>query len=146
MSYAKMTDVARGIAAEIEQTERFKRVTWLPATNGSQVVDLLEGVANLPCAVVCIGNADFDEKGVRRTIRPLILVADKFQRGAAATAAGVWALVETVEELFRVETDPGPPRYHEIAGIPFHVAGWTPVESDDLIAAYAITLEGVEFL
>lgn len=145
--YQSLQAIAEAIAAKIEATKKFRQVTYAACANAGQLFEMLEAQTQLPAAVVCIGDADYADDALSRTIRPLVIVADRFQRGQAGRAGGVWDLVEAVEQLylpsFVAETDPSFPAD---AGIEFVVRAWAPIDGTRALAAYSLTLEGVEAL
>lgn len=144
--YTPLTEIAAGIVDRIEATGQFKRVTFAQATNGEQVWEMLESLANLPCAVVAIGTADYEHEALKRTIRPLVFVVGGFKRGLANDAGGIWQLVEAVNGCFLPEITSAGADYPEICGIEFTPASWNPISSPASVSAYCLSLTGTEFL
>ena len=136
--YQAMSDIAAALAAEITATERFKKVLVAQATDGGQLYDQLETMAATPCAIVVIGQIEYEEHGVSRTVRPMIFVVDKYRKGMTQTAAGIWDLTESILALFAPAA--------EVADIEWRPDNWTPIESPDGVSAAMVTLEGTEFL
>jgi len=137
MPKSSLDEIASGIAEALRKTGKFETVTTAAISSGVQLFDVLEGLTRLPGAVAAISGADFDEEGLVRTLRVLVVVADRFRRGAAARASGVWELLETVETLAETGL--------ESCGIPFTLLSWEPVDTGkETIAAFAVTLEGAE--
>lgn len=146
MEYTPVKDIADALAEHIRTVGIFKRVTYAQASNGAQVWQMLEAMANLPCAVVTIGTVDYDSDALKRTIRPMIFIVGEFDRWLAGDAAGIWDLTEEVLRRFLPE-ESGDGLYRpEICGIEFTPESAAPIQSDDNVAAYMITLTGVEFL
>ncbi len=148
MPFHPLIDIAVDIARQMNETKKFRKVLISSATNTSQVYDSLEALVALPAAIVCFGDLEYDDNNLVRTARPIIIVADQYRKGMEAKAGGVWALLKIVEGLFLPEvTDEGGAAIPDVLGIEFGLAGSTPVESDSAnISAYAITLQGKEFL
>ena len=66
--FARLQDIAEGVADRIREIGDFKLVTYAQATNGEQVWKMLQAMTNLPVAIVAIGTADFDEEALKRQI------------------------------------------------------------------------------
>lgn len=147
MSFQKIENITTAIAEKLESLGIFKKVVVAAATNGGQLWDILESMTSIPCAVVCVGTVDYDEKCVSRTVRPLIFIADKFQRGEEAKAKEIWRMAEAVVDcfvpVFKTQTLADYPEY---SGIELTAVSITPIDGKENIAAYAITLEGTDYI
>jgi len=144
--FARLQDIAEGVADRIREIGDFKLVTYAQATNGEQVWKMLQAMTNLPVAIVAIGTADFDEEALKRQIRVLVFVVGTFQRGTAAEARGVWQLVESVTDRFLPEMTPDGLVRPEVCGIEFVPASWSPISSPGTVSACSLSLEGIEFM
>lgn len=143
-----LTDLAAAIAGRIRTgcPGRFKLVTHAQATNGAQVWEMLQTMSSIPGAVVAIGSGDFSADALKRTVRVMVFILAPFSRGSAADASGIWSLVEDVLALFLPAISAEGLDYPEISGIEFSPVSWAPLESDENISAFCLTLEGTEFL
>lgn len=146
MGYLPMDQIAAGIVERIAATGKFKKVLYAQATNGEQLWEMLEGLANVPCAIVAIGTVDYDDGALKRTIRPLVFIIGKFNKGLANDAAGIWQLAASVSDCFTPAATPEGMDYPEVCGIEFVAISWTPISSPANISAYCLSLEGPEFL
>ena len=144
--FTPIQEIAEGIAERIRKTERFQHVTYAQASNGAQVWQMLEAVANLPAAVVVIGTVSYENDGLKRTIRPMIFIVGEFDRYLSGDAAGIWELTEQVlDSLLPEMTDAGL-NQPEICGIEFVPESAVPIQSEENVSAYLVTLSGVDFL
>lgn len=144
--FISVQTIAEKIAEAVRATGAFKRVLYAQASNGGQIWQMLEALANLPAAVVAIGTVDFENDGLKRTIRPMIFVVGEFDRYLSGDAAGIWSLTERALSAFLPTLTPDGLNQPEICGIEFVPESIAPIQSDENISAYVITLEGVEFL
>lgn len=144
--YVPFETIAAGIVSRLKATGKFSSVIYAQVTNGNQLWDILEALSALPCAVVAIGNVDYEKDGLMRTIRPLIFVVNNFQRGIARETSGSWQLLETAKGQFLPVATARGIELPEIEGIGFAVASSTPIQSPAHICACSITLEGKEFM
>lgn len=144
--FTPIQEIAEAIAARIRATDVFQHVTYAQASNGSQVWQMLEAMANLPCAIVAIGTVDYDNDALKRTIRPMIFVVGEFDRWLSGDAAGIWDLTEKVLSAFLPEMTDAGLNQPEICGIEFVPESAVPIQSEENVSAYIITLSGVEFL
>lgn len=144
--FTPIQEIAEAIAARIRATDVFQHVTYAQASNGSQVWQMLEAMANLPCAIVAIGAVDYDNDALKRTIRPMIFVVGEFDRWLSGDAAGIWDLTEKVLSAFLPEMTDAGLNQPEICGIEFVPESAVPIQSEENVSAYIITLSGVEFL
>lgn len=132
-----LVDIADGVSEKLDSTGLFETIIVSPISSGNQIFDVLDAMTRVPGAVIAFSGADFDEEGLERKLRLLIIVVDRFRRGSAAKAAGAWQLVEAVETLCANGLTS--------CGIPFTPVSWEPVDSGkENITAFAITLEGSE--
>ncbi len=138
MPKSRLFDVASETAAALEKLECFKNITVAPVSSGAQLFDTLESMTRFPCALIAIAGADYDEEGLERNLRLLIVVADRYRRSSADKASGIWTLVEKVQDL-ALEKGLIP------CGIPMTPVNFDPLDSgDENITAFAFTLEGAE--
>ncbi len=144
--FTPIQEIAEAIAARIRATNIFPHVTYAQASNGSQVWQMLEAMANLPCAIVAIGTVDYDNDALKRTIRPMIFVVGEFDRWLSGDAAGIWDLTEKVLSAFLPEMTDAGLNQPEICGIEFVPESAVPIQSEENVSAYMITLSGIEFL
>lgn len=144
--FTPIQEIAEAIAARIRATDAFQHVTYAQASNGAQVWQMLEAMANLPCAIVAIGTVDYDNDALRRTIRPMIFVIGEFDRYLSGDAEGIWELTEKVLSAFLPEPTAAGLSTPEIRGIEFVAESAAPIQSEDNVSAYLVTLSGVEFL
>lgn len=147
--FARLPELAAAIAGRIRTgcPGRFKTVTHAQATSGAQVWDMLQAMSAIPGAVVAIGSGDFSADALKRTVRVMVFILAPFSRGTAADADGIWSLAEEVLDLFLPAAAAGGGLdYPAVAGIEFSPVSWTPLESDENISAFCLTLEGTEFL
>lgn len=144
--FTPIQEIAEAIAARIRATDAFQHVTYAQASNGAQVWQMLEAMANLPCAIVAIGAVDYDNDALRRTIRPMIFVVGEFDRYLSGDAEGIWELTEKVLSAFLPEPTAAGLSTPEIRGIEFVAESAAPIQSEDNVSAYLVTLSGVEFL
>lgn len=144
--FTPIQEIAEAIAARIRATDAFQHVTYAQASNGAQVWQMLEAMANLPCAIVAIGTVDYDNDALRRTIRPMIFVVGEFDRYLSGDAEGIWELTEKVLSAFLPEPTAAGLSTPEIRGIEFVAESAAPIQSEDNVSAYLVTLSGVEFL
>lgn len=144
--FTPIQEIAEAIAARIRATDAFQHVTYAQASNGAQVWQMLEAMANLPCAIVAIGTVDYDNDALRRTIRPMIFVVGEFDRYLSGDAEGIWELTEKVLSAFLPEPTAAGLSSPEIRGIEFVAESAAPIQSEDNVSAYLVTLSGVEFL
>ena len=143
--FTPIQEIAEGIAERIRKTERFQHVTYAQASNGAQIW-MLEAVANLPAAVVAIGTVSYENDGLKRTIRPMIFIVGEFDRYLSGDAAGIWELTEQVLESFLPEMTDSGLNQPEICGIEFVPESAVPIQSEENVSAYLVTLSGVDFL
>ena len=144
--FTPIQEIAEAIADRIRATDAFQHVTYAKASNGAQVWQMLEAMANLPCAIVAIGTVDYDNDALRRTIRPMIFVVGEFDRYLSGDAEGIWELTEKVLSAFLPEPTAAGLSAPEIRGIEFVAESAAPIQSEDNVSAYLVTLSGVEFL
>lgn len=144
--FTPIQEIAEGIAERIRKTERFQHVTYAQASNGAQVWQMLEAMANLPCAIVAIGTVDYDNDALKRTIRPMIFIVGEFDRWLSGDAAGIWELTEQVLDSFLPEMTDAGLNQPEICGIEFVPESAVPIQSEENVSAYLVTLNGVDFL
>lgn len=144
--FTPIQEIAEGIAERIRKTERFQHVTYAQASNGAQVWQMLEAVANLPAAVVAIGTVSYENDGLKRTIRPMIFIVGEFDRYLSGDAAGIWELTERVLDSFLPEMTDAGLNQPEICGIEFVPESAVPIQSEENVSAYLVTLSGVDFL
>ena len=144
--FTPIQEIAEGIAERIRKTERFQHVTYAQASNGAQVWQMLEAVANLPAAVVAIGTVSYENDGLKRTIRPMIFIVGEFDRYLSGDAAGIWELTEQVLDSFLPEMTDAGLYQPEICGIEFVPESAVPIQSEENVSAYLVTLSGVDFL
>lgn len=144
--FTPIQEIAEGIAERIRKTERFQHVSYAQASNGAQVWQMLEAVANLPAAVVAIGTVSYENDGLKRTIRPMIFIVGEFDRYLSGDAAGIWELTEQVLESFLPEMTDSGLNQPEICGIEFVPESAVPIQSEENVSAYLVTLSGVDFL
>ena len=144
--YTPLSEIAGRIADRIRDAGGFKLVTHAQATNGAQLWDMIQSLTNVPCAIVAVGTADFENMALKRTLRPLVFVLAPFRRGLAGDAEGVWELAERVSSCFLPVISEEGADYPEICGIEFVPVSWTPIESPENLSAYSLSLEGTEFL
>lgn len=144
--FTPIHEIAEGIAERIRKTERFQHVTYAQASNGAQVWQMLEAVANLPAAVVAIGTVSYENDGLKRTIRPMIFIVGEFDRYLSGDAEGIWELTEKVLSAFLPEPTAAGLSAPDIRGIEFVAESAVPIQSEDNVSAYLVTLSGVEFL
>ena len=137
--YTPVQEIAEELAAMIRSTGAFEHVTYAQASNGGQVWQMLEAMANLPAAVVAIGTIEYDHDALKRTIRPMIFIVGEFNRYLSGDAAGIWELTEQVLSAFLPTLTP------EGRGIEFVPDSVTPIQSEENVSAYLVTLEGTEF-
>ena len=134
---SRYSDIAGGVAEKLAGTDAFETLVVSPISSGGQIFDVLDAMTKVPGAVIAFSGADFDEEGLEKKLRLLVIVVDRFRRGSAAKAAGAWHLVEAVETLCANGLTS--------CGIPFTPVSWEPVDSGkETITAFAITLEGSE--
>lgn len=143
--FTPIQEIAEGIAERIRKTERFQHVTYAQASNGAQIW-MLEAVANLPAAVVAIGTVSYENDGLKRTIRPMIFIVGEFDRYLSGDAAGIWELTEQVLDSFLPEMTDAGLNQPEICGIEFVPESAVPIQSEENVSAYLVTLNGVDFL
>ena len=137
MPKSSLYAIAGGIADALRATGAFESVTVAPISSGPQLGAVLEALTRFPAAAVAISGAEFEEEGLVRSLRVLVIVADRFRRGADARAAGAWSLVEKIELLAENGL--------LSCGIPFTPVQWDAVEMEDLnVCAFAVTLTGAE--
>ena len=144
--FTPIQEIAEAIAARIRATDAFQHVTYAQASYGAQVWQMLEAMANLPCAIVAIGTVDYDNDALRRTIRPMIFVIGEFDSYLSGDAEGIWELTEKVLSAFLPEPTAAGLSTPEIRGIEFVAESAAPIQSEDNVSAYLVTLSGVEFL
>lgn len=144
--FTPIQEISEGIAERIRKTERFQHVTYAQASNGAQVWQMLEAVANLPAAVVAIGTVSYENDGLKRTIRPMIFIVGEFDRYLSGDAAGIWELTEQVLDSFLPEMTDSGLNQPEICGIEFVPESAVPIQSEENVSAYLVTLSGVDFL
>lgn len=144
--FTPIQEIAEAIVARIRATDVFQHVTYAQASNGLQVWQMLEAMANLPCAIVAIGTVDYDNDALKRTIRPMIFIVGEFDRWLSGDAAGIWDLTEKVLSAFLPEMTDAGLNQPEICGIEFVPESAVPIQSEENVSAYMITLSGIEFL
>ncbi len=144
--YTPVQEIAEELAAMIRATGAFEHVTYAQASNGGQVWQMLEAMANLPAAVVAIGTIEYDHDALKRTIRPMIFIVGEFNRYLSGDAAGIWELTEQVLSAFLPTLTPEGLNQPEACGIEFVPDSVTPIQSEENVSAYLVTLEGTEFL
>lgn len=138
MAPGRLFDIASETAAALEKLECFKNITVAPVSSGAQLFDTLESMTRFPCALIAIAGADYDEEGLERNLRLLIVVADRYRRSSADKASGIWGLLEKVQDLaLKKGLIP--------CGVPMTPVNFDPLDSgDENITAFAFTLEGAE--
>ena len=143
--FVPLREIACGIVERIKSGagNRFKLVTYAQATNGEQVWELLQAMSSIPGCIVTIGSGEFGPDTLTRTVRVMVIVVNKFSRGTAAAADGIWQQVESVMNLFLPGEQTVCP---EVCGIVFMPVTWQPLESEESVCAYSLVLEGTEFL
>ena len=144
--YTPVQMIAEGIAEMIRATGAFKYVTYAQASNGAQVWRMLEAMVNLPAAIVAIGTVDYEHDALKRTIRPMVVVVGEFNRYLNGDAAGIWELTERVVGAFLPALTPEGLNQPEVCGIEFVPESAVPIQSEENVSAYLVTLEGTEFL
>ena len=138
MPPSRLIDIAGETAAALEALGCFRNITIAPVSSGAQLFDTLEAMTRFPAALIAIAGADYAEEGLERNLRLLIVVADRYRRSGADKAAGIWELVEKVQDL-AIGKGLAP------CGIPVTPVNFDPLDSgDENITAFAFTLEGAE--
>lgn len=145
MNYVAIDDLATSIGAILENLGIFKDVVYSNATDTGQLLEEMEA-ASPPAAIVGIGEVEYDERGVQRTLRPLVVVVDTFRRGGRRRCESVWTLAKSVEALFQPGLEANGGGYRKVLGIEFGLSSVRPLALSGALAAVAITLEGVEFV
>lgn len=146
MGYTPFKDLAAGIVAVLTGTGKFRQVLFTQATNGAQLWDKIESLAALPVAVVAMGESDYGDRGLRRTVRPMIFMVAPFHRGMEREAGGLWDLLETVEAAFHPDEEGEDGIFKTICGIELHLENSVPIESPEKVSACCLTLAGTEFM
>lgn len=142
MSYTALNDMASGIAEVVTETGLFRQVVWTQATNAAQLWSRIESLVALPSAVVAMGESEYGERGLLRTLHPMIFIVAPFARGAVKEAAGIWTLLEAVEAAFQ----PVEGVFKTIGDIEFHLENSSPIESPEKVSACCLTLSGIEYM
>lgn len=146
MGYASFKDIAAGIVAKVEATGKFRQVLYTQATNGAQIWAKIESLVGLPGAVVALGGCEYADRGLRRTLMPMIFVVSAFNRGIEKEAAGIWDLKEDVEAAFYPDEEGSDGIFTTVSEIEFHLLESVPIESPEKVCAYCLTLSGTEFM
>lgn len=142
MGYTALNDIALEIADVVSETNLFRQVIWTQATNAAQLWSRIESLVALPSAVVAMGESEYGERGLLRTLRPMIFIVAPFARGAVREASGIWTLMEAVESAFQ----PVDGSFKTIHEIEFHLENSSPIESPEKVSACCLTLSGVEYM
>ena len=142
-NYVDIDDLVVAIGDLLAGLGVFKDVVYSTATDTGQLLEEMEA-ASPPAAIVGIGEIEYDERGIQRTLKPLVVIVDAFRRGGKRRCESVWTLAKAAEGLFQAR--PGNGGFREILGIEFTLAGVRPLALSGALAAVAITLEGVEFV
>lgn len=149
MNYVDIDDLQeafRSLVAgvTIGDAKAFRDVVTSHATDTGQLLEEMEA-AMPPAAIIGLGDVEYDERGVLRTLRPVIVVMDVFRKGGIRRSSGVWTLAGAVEALFQPNLA-AVGDYREVSGIEFHLSGLQPLALSERLAAVAIALEGVEYI
>ena len=144
--YTPVQEIAEELVEMIRATGAFQHVTFAQASNGGQVWQMLEAMANLPAAIVAIGTVDYENEALKRTIRPMIFIVGEFNRYLNGDAARIWDLTEQVLSVFLPRSTPEGLFQPEACGIEFVPESAVPIESEENVSAYLLTLSGYEFL
>jgi len=149
MNYIDIDDLAEGFRSLVAGVRSngaavFRDVVTSHATDTGQLLEEMEAAAP-PAAIIGIGDVEYDERGVLRTLRPVIVVMDVFRKGGIRRSSGVWTLAGAVEALFQPNLA-AVGAYREVSGIEFHLSGLQPLALSERLAAVAIALEGVEYI
>lgn len=145
MNYVDIDAFLEAVRGLVAGLGTFKDVVVSHATDTGQLLEEMEA-ASVPAAIVGLGDVEYDEEGVRRTLRPVIVVLDTFRRGGSRRAASVWSLAKGVEGLFQARLESGETGYREVLGIPFWLSEARPLALSGRLAAVAVSLEGVEYI
>ena len=146
--FTPLTDIASGIVQRIRDgaSDQFKLITYAQATNGAQIWEMLQAMSSVPGCVAAVGSGEYGPDSLKRTVRVMIFVVDGFSRGTANSADGIWRRMESVLNLFLPDWSEDEFTRPKICGIEFIPVSWSPIESDENIAAFSLVLEGTEFL
>lgn len=144
MNYIRLDTLLSAIQTLVRGTNEFKDVVISNATDTGKLLEEMEAAAP-PAAIIGIGDIEYGEDGVQRTLRPVIVVLDTFRRGNGRRASSVWTIGEKVERLFQPSLEAGGD-YRELCGIPFCLSRLSPLALSDRLAAVAISIEGTEFI
>ncbi len=141
-------DIATEIVKKAQSLGKFRKFLISGATDTNQVFSLLEAQVARPVLIVCLGETEYDDDCLGRTIRPLLIVGDEFKKGSDDQAKSIWTLLHELESLFlpqRVEN--GNLEQPDIFGIEFRPTGTTPIGGgSETLSAYSITIQGHEYL
>ena len=134
--FSSLYEIAYELAERSRRCTRLKKVLISSATNSSQIYSSLEAAMQLPCAICCVGDIEYSDSDCDRTVRPVVVVADKFRPSLEKRSSEIWILVEELSELLMDNS---------FSNFDFEVVSVTPIESDDkLVSAYALTLKYTE--
>ncbi len=143
--FEDLETIAEGVRRRVAATGLFRKAVYASLTNAGQLDRLLEVLSALPAAVVSIGEVEYGDRGCSRTIRPLVIVAERFR--GSELGPGIWETVQKVAVLFEPEFPSGePPAFPEAGGIAWRILSFAPLESREEIAGCVLTLEGTECL
>jgi len=145
MNYVDIDDLVTDVGALLTGLGVFKDVVYSNATDTGQLLEEMEAAAP-PAAIVGIGEIEYDEQGIQRTLKPLIVVIDTFRRGGKHRCESVWTLAKGVEGLFQAQLAAAGSGFRKVQGIEFSLSSVRPLALSENLAAVAIGLEGVEFI
>lgn len=146
MGYVRLRDLADGVVGLVAATGKFRNVQFAQATNAAQLWAKIESMAALPVAVVAMGESMYEDRGLRREVRPMVFIAAPFHRGMEREAGGVWELLEAVEAVFHPDEDGEDGIFKVVCGIELHLESSVPIESPEKVSACCLTLAGTEFM
>lgn len=144
MSYTETHDILLGLKDALEGLGVFNGVAVSDGTGASQLLQELEQ-ARPPCAVVGMGSVQYDDEGLRRTVRPVVLAVDVFRRGGESRAGGAWGLAGEVRRMLSAGLEAHGGGWPGVQGVELSVASEDAVDAGGSLAAVLVTLEGVEF-
>ena len=147
MPYRPLEDIADDIKAVLEAQNVFKSVSKAALDNYRQLLKHAANIAGTPKAIVCIGNGNWNTRGMVRTFSVAIVVMAKFQKGIANKAESVWTLAEAAAAPFLpVIEENTAPLFLEINGVKYELKRWDPLETNDLTASFIIELAATEVM
>lgn len=143
--FKPLYEIADGVKQRLEDLAIFKAVSVAAISNGGQIWLAKDVLNKLPCAVVCIGSADFESSGLVSNKSVLVIVVDEFKAGTDAKAEGIWPLVDSVCASFMPQVEEGKvPEMPVIDGVEYELKSFSPIDSAERVVAFGIELTAAE--